>query len=650
MASKVSTFSYWFLIFVFIFASGGCSNPGAFRPDSPSASLSEKASCTNSTLTKIETSDEKRPPWTLTEPDDESGKFFLFVGMSTRHSTERDARDEAERNARNEFAKYTGVEVSEVDEMLKSIYGSSSSILDPTISGKNQTKQETNALVSRVKTKNYYFEKYKEQCGENPLGVSYQYWALVKVPKDEYEKVQEWKLKRETAKEAEKALDRTKLGEEMARLATLVIDGGRDSSVFVASDDEGATTEVKAWVWQKKEGQVVPAVGIPLVFKESDGNSVLARARSDANGQALFQVARLKPGNYDVAVNPNGGSTAAMAPPIQGALDSIGATISVKNYTHNLAGGAKAAVRQLFAGPALKPLAVKKIVMGPVSYRGTRMGSEFGKRLETYIVQELSQISDLQVIPPPTTRSLDQLTNASKTRGIGMKGEPLAMSDPAMQAQLDGADGTLEVGYAREGKRVAVDLEIKQSGTGRLLAAAGSSIDQSLIPDNLQVEPPVSRIDSSPLHTGKPGDIHLELTTHRGDGMTFAKGEKIIFYVSSDRDAYLLLLYQDAENHLTQIYPNARSGKALLSAGDFIKIPDESAKFEFNIEPPYGVEQVWAFAATEPFPTLKGTGTSNGLTVLQKGLTEVANQLRAHGKKPGVSYGEANVVLTTVKE
>ena len=648
MASKVSSFSYWLLIIVFIFASGGCSNSGAIRAESSSASLSENVPCVPA-YNKSAASMEKRPPWTLAEPDDEGDKHFL-IGISGNFATERDAREDALRHAREEFARYTGVEVTELDEISRSIYGLSSNTLDATVSGKNQTKQEANALVSRVKPKNYYFETLQSQCGGKNLGVSYQYWVLAEVPIEEYEKVQAWKAKREAVSEAGKAVESAKMGEEMARLAALVIDGGRDPSVFVEFNDEGATTEVRAWVWQKKEGQVVPAVGIPLVFKESGGNSVLAKARSDANGQALFQVARLKPGNYEVAVNPNLGSTGAMAPPIQGALDSIGATISVKNYTHNLAGGAKAAVRQLFAGPALKPLAVKKIVMGPVSYRGTRMGSEFGKRLETYIVQELSQISDLQVIPPPTTRSLDQLTNASKTRGIGMKGEPLAMSDPAMQAQLDGADGTLEVGYAREGKRVAVDLEIKQSGTGRLLAAAGSSIDQSLIPDNLQVEPPVSRIDSSPLHTGKPGDIHLELTTHRGDGMTFAKGEKIIFYVSSDRDAYLLLLYQDAENHLTQIYPNARSGKALLSAGDFIKIPDESAKFEFNIEPPYGVEQVWAFAATEPFPTLKGTGTSNGLTVLQQGLTEVTTQLRAHGKKPRVSYGEANVVLTTVKE
>jgi tetratricopeptide (TPR) repeat protein len=312
--------------------------------------------------------------------------------------------------------------------------------------------------------------------------------------------------------------------------------------------------------------------------------------------------------------------------------------------------GTKAAVHQLFAGPSLKPLSVKKIVMGPVRYRDTRFGSEFGKRLETYILQELSQISDIQIIPPPKTRGLDQLAKASKTRGIGMKGVPLAMSDPAMQAQLDGADGSLEVSYAREGKRVAVDLRLVQAGTGKLLAAAGANIDQSLIPDDLQLEFPSSRIDSTPLHTGKPGEIRIELTTQRGDGVTFAKGEKIIFYVSSDRDAYLLLLYQNAENHLTQIYPNARSGKAFQSAGDFIKIPDETATFEFNIEPPYGVEQVWAFAATEPFPTLKETGTSNGLTVLQQGLAEVATQLRAHGKKPGVSYGEANVVLTTVKE
>jgi hypothetical protein len=421
--------------------------------------------------------------------------------------------------------------------------------------------------------------------------------------------------------------------------------------VFVASDDDGTTTEVRAWVWRKKGDHVLPAASIPLLLKESGGSATAARAKSDANGQAVFQVRTLKAGNYDVAVDSQGASLTALDPTIQSALAGVGTSLAVVAYTPDLAGAAKAGVRGLFRGPALQPLPVSRIIMGPVRYGDTRFGSELGKRLETLVERELAQISGLQVMRRQMTRGVDQLENAAKARGITMTDRPVpAMGSPAMQAQLDGAQGALEVDYVPEGRRVAVNLRLIQAETGTTLASAGASIDRSLIPGDIDLEPPSSRIDLAPLSTGKPGEIHLELTTTRGDGVTFAEGEKIIYYVSSDRDAYLLLLYQDAENRLIQIYPNARTGKGFHHAGEYTEIPDQAAAFDFTITPPFGVEQVWAFAATEPFPTLKGKGISNGLTELQQGLTGVATQLRTHGKKPGVSYGEANVIVTTVKE
>jgi hypothetical protein len=592
---------------------------------------------------------ENRPPWILDVPDDEGGRHFL-VGISERYVSERDAREEALRNATKAFARYTGVEITDLDEFSRSIYGSSSNILDATVSGKNQTRQEANAFVSRVKGKQYYFETSQSKCGDKNLGVSYQYWVLAEVPVDEYERVQAWKESRERSREEDKSIVRNRIVEEISRLSALEIDGGRDPSVYVLSNNEAALTEVKAWVGQKLDGHVVPAPRVQLDFKARGTDGVLASGRSDANGQALFQVSGLKPGNYDVVLHPSTGVNENLSAQIQGTLDAIGATISVKSYMPDLAGAARAAVHRLFSGPAYKPLTVKKVVMGPVRYQGTRFGSEFGKRLEKYVLQELLQVPDIQVLPPPKTRGIDQLVNASKTRGIGMNGASPAISDPAVQAQLDGADGFLEVSYVREGRSVAVDLQLKQARTGLGLYAAGENINENLIPQGLQIEPLDIGTEVATLHTSKSGQIHLQLTTQKGDGMTFSQGEKVDFYVSSDHDAYLLILYQDASKHLIQVYPNSRSGNGFQSAGDYIKIPDESDTFEFTIEPPFGIEQVWAFASTAPFPSLRGTGITNGLTVLTQSLTEVAEQLRAHGKSMGVNYGEGNVVLTTVRE
>lgn len=316
-----------------------------------------------------------------------------------------------------------------------------------------------------------------------------------------------------------------------------------------------------------------------------------------------------------------------------------------------MAGAARTGVQQLFKGPSLKSLPVKKVVMGSVRYGDTRLGSEFGKRMETLIERELSQISDIQVIRRQTTRGIDQLEKVSKARGIGVTDRPISsMSSPAIQAELDGAEGALEVSYVPEGRWVTIDLRLIQAGSGITLASAGSSSERRLIPADIQLIPPYSGIDLPPLPADKSGSIRLELTTQRGDGATFAEGEKITYYVSSDRDSYMLLLYKDAENRLIQMYPNARSGKGFHKAGEYMAIPDKADSFDFTITAPFGAEQVWVFASGTPFPPLKGNGLSNGLMVLKEDLNHVIAQLRAHGQRPEVSYGEANVVVTTVKE
>lgn len=710
-----------FLFPLVILMSTGCAGLQKVSVKKGEVLSSEASPCTLAMVIyeKTGASAKERPPWALVKPPDDNSKHFL-VGMSGYHSTEREARDDSMRHAREEFARYTGVEVTELDSYTRETYGSSSSILDPTVSGKTQTTHETDAPVSRVKAISFYYETLHGKCAGRDMGTAYQYWVLAEIPSDEYNNVQTWKAKQGAANEAEKVAEEAKAAKEVERLAflhsstlndvealmakadptaalttlqadrsrlydaskametkgglassgtsrlqamlqeipsavqrirsSLVIDPGRGATVLVASDNRDAV-EIPVWVWYKHNDKINPVSDIQLLLKESGGSATIAKGQSDSSGLVIFNVKGINPGAYEVGIDPKGGALASLALPVQETMAAVGTTLSVKTYRFDMAGAAKAGVHQLFKGASFKPTPVTKVVMGSVRYRDTRLGSEFGKRLETLIERELSQISGIQVVRRPETRGLGQLAKVGKARGIGMTDHPvLAINSPAIQAQLDGAEGALEVSYSLEEKRVVIDLRLVQAGTGTTLASAGASIDKHLIPDDLDIVPPSAGTDFVPLTTGKPGEIHLELTTQRGDGATFAKGEKIIYYVSTDRDAYLLLLYKDAENRLIQIYPNNRSGKGFHKAGEYMAIPDRSDPFDFTITPPFGVEQVWAFAATEPFLPLKGNGRSNDLTILQDGLNGILPQLRTHGKKAGVSYGEANVVVTTVKE
>lgn len=676
------------------------------------------ASCKPVNYKKVASSSKNRPSWVMVEPPDAGGTHYL-VGMSAFHSTEREARDEAMKHAREEFAKYTGVEVNDLDQISKDIYGSSSGILDATISGKTQTTHETNAMVSRTKAKEWYFETLNANCGGKDFGTAYQYWVLAEVPLEEYDRVQAWKAKKESAKSAEKSAERERIKQEIdminashikvltevetliskadpasalrmlsgdwntiyelieslekqpgvfsselsqlqilmreipssmqKTLSNLVIDSGRGGTVWITSEGD-ESTEIRAWTWYKKDGKTIPVSGIPVLIKESGQKKVLANGRSDPNGQVLLEVNGLKPGNYDIFVDFQLGTVEQSERKF---IAAGGTTIAVKTYKPDMQGAAKKGSYQLFQGPAVRPLPANKVVIGTVNYGTSRLGSEFSRRMETLIEREISQIPEITLIRRQGELKLASLEKIDQSRGIGItnnKTPVLPMNSPAIQAKLEGAEASLEVTYSIEGKHVNLDLSLIQSMTGKVLAAGGATINRSLIPSEIDVTPPSSGTIIDSTANGKGGEIKLELTTQRGDGATYAEGEKIQYYVSSNKDAYLLILYKDASDQLIQIYPNSKSGKAFHKAGDYFAIPDETMHFDFEIKPPFGIEQVLAFAATKPFPALNGNGMSNGLTVLDGDIKGMINQLRAHGQKPGVSYGEANVVVTTVKE
>ncbi|MFV1993422.1 MAG: DUF4384 domain-containing protein, partial [Acidiferrobacterales bacterium] len=134
--------------------------------------------------------------------------------------------------------------------------------------------------------------------------------------------------------------------------------------------------------------------------------------------------------------------------------------------------------------------------------------------------------------------------------------------------------------------------------------------------------------------------ITLEITTHLGDNQNFVSGDTISFFVSMDRDAYLLIIYQNARKELVQILPNIYNKNNFYKKGDFFQIPNEKRPFKFKISAPFGKEKIMAFASSRSFPNLQGITTKSGLKLLQGNLDAILTTLRKHGRRRG-AYGEA---------
>lgn len=230
----------------------------------------------------------QRPGWIDSVPADAAGNHFL-VGLSEHHSSERDAREDAMRDAREQFAKYTGVDMALVDEVVRSLYGSSSGVLDPLIESQQKSTQTTDAQVSRIKARQWYWETYQHLRGGESVGLVYKYWVLVSVPDDEYDRVQAWKKAREENLRAE-ARQRSQMVQEFlqttgsdsgAPQSALLVRTGCLPEVIAAARREGVETTLLA-VRESLDARLAAALRKMLPFPVTAANLPTPLAAGEA--------------------------------------------------------------------------------------------------------------------------------------------------------------------------------------------------------------------------------------------------------------------------------------------------------------------------------------------------------------------------------
>ena len=145
--------------------------------------------------------------------------------------------------------------------------------------------------------------------------------------------------------------------------------------------------------------------------------------------------------------------------------------------------------------------------------------------------------------------------------------------------------------------------------------------------------------------TNNNNTINVEITTHLGDKQTFKEDDRLSFLVSLDRDAYLLMIYEDAAHNLIQVIPNRYRDSNHYQAGLFVSVPNREEPFRFVVTPPFGKETLWVFAADKPFPTLQGVTFDNGLKKLTEARSVIFSRIRSNQYRS--LYGESNTTIFT---
>ncbi len=107
-----------------------------------------------------------RPGWTHREEPEPTGKVLSFVGLSYPSATEREARDDALRNATERVVEFLGTTAESTFEEKRVSYGLTSQVLDPTRATQAFSKQFAKNLATRLRPVEWYTEQETSPQGK----------------------------------------------------------------------------------------------------------------------------------------------------------------------------------------------------------------------------------------------------------------------------------------------------------------------------------------------------------------------------------------------------------------------------------------------------------------------------------------------------
>jgi hypothetical protein len=125
-----------------------------------------------------------------------------------------------------------------------------------------------------------------------------------------------------------------------------------------------------------------------------------------------------------------------------------------------------------------------------------------------------------------------------------------------------------------------------------------------------------------------PTPINIEITTHLGDQQVFATGDVISFFISLDKAAYLYAFYQDASGQLFQILPGPALADHYFQAGFYIPFPPQNTAFQFQVQAPYGEEQLWVFASDNGKLVFNENNSSRGIQPLRQTPSQLSDTIK----------------------
>ena len=142
------------------------------------------------------------------------------------------------------------------------------------------------------------------------------------------------------------------------------------------------------------------------------------------------------------------------------------------------------------------------------------------------------------------------------------------------------------------------------------------------------------------------------------DKKEYKSGDKIKVYIKGNKPFFARIMYRDAGGELLQLLPNPYRSNNYFNGSTIYELPSGDDKFNLEVSPPFGEENVVVYASTAPLGEIN-TQTHGGVYQVKTHPTDIAIKTRGvkliqkadgNAVPPAVSeFSEEKVIVKTVK-
>jgi hypothetical protein len=145
-------------------------------------------------------------------------------------------------------------------------------------------------------------------------------------------------------------------------------------------------------------------------------------------------------------------------------------------------------------------------------------------------------------------------------------------------------------------------------------AAAGDcyriKIKAEVVPDEIAMQKAAQTKDFA---EDPAAPLQVKLWSAKQD---YKKGEKVKIYLKGNKPFHARILYKDATGHLLQLLPNPHRHDSYFNGGVIYEIPSGNDRFDLEVTPPFGKEDILIYAATSPLGDINLTAQGDVYQVL----------------------------------